>query len=136
MKLRDLNSSFTRYLNEGLAEDEIRVFDTVYTEDTGGLDWYVAIDRLKNRLGAQPKQLLFVHGIVQNLGELAVDKLDELTDKLYDLVEKGIRFNIYSYPTDQIVGEAEIVECSLSPEVKHGTGAVKRTFILGVCHEG
>lgn len=137
MSITNLEVSFYRYLYEQLEVAKgIRLFEAVDLEAFTALTEWIVIETLTNPLGAAPKQLYFLHISLQKGMKNEKILLSRLIDKVVAAVNNGVRFPIYDYDTAEQIGQAEIIETSLSPMMNHVSGGCFRSLTVGVAYAG
>lgn len=131
----DVEASFHRHLYETLEVPlGIKIFESVNQVSFDKYTKWVVIDTLTNILGAEPKQLFFVHVATQKGMKNEKSELSALVDSVMVILEVGTRINRYDATTGVEVSEMEISDLSLSPILQHPGGGAFRSFTVGLVY--
>lgn len=133
--LENLEASLQRYLYTNLElAKSIKVFESVNQVDFTSFTKWVVIDTLTNNLGAEPKQLIFLHIATQKGLKNEKAELTKLVDTVLGIIDFGFRIDVYSYTTGLVIGEMEVSDASLSAVMQHPGGGAFRTLSLGLVY--
>lgn len=137
MNTASIESSLYKYLYEQLeVPHSVKIFESTFYLNFDTYSAWVAIDSLSNSGGALPKALFFLHVAVKDTGANDVQALNRLVDLVSSVVNYGTRLDVYNDATGILAGEAEVVQTSLSPIVKHPTGGSYRSLTVGLVYAG
>lgn len=135
VKTSDVEASFHRHLYETLEVPlGIKIFESVNQVSFDKYTKWVVIDTLTNILGAEPKQLFFVHVATQKGLKNEKSELLALVDSVMVILEQGTRINMYAASTGLEIGEMEICDLSLSPVLQHPGGGAFRSFTVALVY--
>lgn len=137
MNISSLEASFFKVLYDKFEVlHGIKIFENVFYQDFETYDKWIVIDSLSHTTGAIPKALFFLHISIKN--GLANEKvvLNRLVDLVCSEINEMARFDVYDDLTEQLIGEMEICQTSLSPVFQHAGGGSFRSLTVGIVYAG
>ena len=137
MTIEDVEASFFKYLYDELEVSHgVAILEDINLASFDGMEKWVVIDSLSNPLGAEPKQIYFLHIAVQKGMKRSKALLNSLVSLVDSVVNKGVAIAVYDSDTTAEIGGMTVSKTSLSPVLPHYSGGMFRSMTVEIVYEG
>lgn len=137
MKIADIESSLYKFCYEQFELPlGIKIFESVYYVDFTSYDQWIVIDSLSHTTTSIPTAHFFLHLSLKSGLLNSKVALNRLCDTVTQLINPGTRIDVYSDSTGLLLGEMEVGDTSLTPQLDHSGGGGYRSLSVSIVYAG